>query len=81
MYLTPGESCKHNSQCANNKCGRETAIKDAPTTCCPDGTHLDNYGGYDYCSGMPTGSKCWSNAMCKNGNCKGGSIFGRGTCN
>lgn len=61
--------CASNSECSNKACGRITAADHAPLVCCKSGaTHL--YAGYDYCTQMPSGSICWSDAMCASGSCK-----------
>jgi hypothetical protein len=75
-----GEACSSNDECANDACGRATAADGTPTTCCASGA-LRNYGGFDYCASMPSGSVCWSDAMCASGNCKGNmNGLRRGTC-
>lgn len=75
-----GDSCSHNFNCTNGACGRETAADDAPLICCPSGA-LDNFGGFDYCTEMPNGSTCWSDAMCAGGDCSGNlGGFQKGTC-
>lgn len=61
--------CKSNSECSNKACGRVTAADNAPLVCCKSGA-LDLYAGYDYCTQMPSGSICWSDAMCASGGCK-----------
>lgn len=61
--------CSHNNECKNNACGRITAADNAPLVCCKS-NHLDSYWGYDYCTQMPDGSICWSDAMCAAGYCK-----------
>jgi len=75
-----GQPCTSNSDCKNNTCGRQTAADGAPLVCCPSGD-TRTYGGYDYCSNMPNGSTCWSDAMCASDYC-GGNAGGlqRGTC-
>ena len=76
-----GKPCSKNCDCVNNACGRGTAADNAPLICCPGG-QTDLYGGFDYCTGMPTGSVCWSDAMCANGDCQGNlSGFRKGVCN
>jgi hypothetical protein len=76
----PGQSCTSNDNCSNKACGRETAADGAKLVCCPSGK-TDLYGGFDYCTQMPDGSTCWSNAMCSSGFCRdnaGG--LKKGTC-
>lgn len=65
---TGSSNCTSNSDCTNHACGRGTAADDAPLICCSSGS-LINYWGYDYCSGMPSGSICWSDNMCASGSC------------
>jgi hypothetical protein len=75
-----GSKCTENADCKNGACGRQTAQDGAPLICCPSG-HTDTYGGYDYCTEMPDGSVCWSDAMCAGGTCKGNAGgFQKGTC-
>ena len=84
IYKVPGleknkainRACESNSDCDNKACGRITATKNAAKQCCPSG-NIKHYMGYDYCSQMPDGSRCWKDSMCMSGNCQG---FGRGTC-
>lgn len=76
-----GEACNSNSECHNNKCGRDSAADGAGKICCTSGRPLDTYGGFDYCYGMPNGSVCWSDSMCASGTCEGNAGgFQRGTC-
>jgi hypothetical protein len=63
-----GMSCIRNNQCANKACGRLKAGTDS-LVCCPSG-QVTLYGGYDYCTKMPSGNLCWSDAMCASGTCK-----------
>ena len=77
-----GEACSSNTDCANNACGRPTAADGAALECCSSGG-IVTYGGYDYCTEMPEGATCWSDAMCKAGiaNCKGNAGgLQKGTC-
>lgn len=75
-----GESCSIDADCKNNACARETAADNAPKTCCSSGKN-SRYAGYDYCSEMPNGSTCWSDAMCASKTCKGNlSGLRKGTC-
>lgn len=76
-----GAVCGSNDECANNACGRESAADGTGKTCCASGDYA-TYGGFDYCTKMPKGSVCWSDAMCASGNCKGNmSGLRRGKCN
>lgn len=73
-----GESCSSNADCSNDSCGRPNA-DDAPLQCCASG--ITNYGGYDYCKSMSSGTVCWSDSMCASGNCAGNmSGLQRGRC-
>lgn len=75
-----GASCSSNIDCANTACGRANASSGTPLTCCASGA-TDVYGGYDYCTGMPSGYVCWSDAMCQSNDCKdNASGFQRGRC-
>lgn len=57
-YIKP---CDSNCQnCGYLEVGGEYA-------CCPH--DREPYGGYHYCTGMPNGNVCFSNAMCASGNC------------
>lgn len=68
---TSGTPCTEDSQCGpDGACGRQTAGPDAPLICCPSGS-TDLYAGYDYCTGMPDNSVCWSDAMCESLYCHG----------
>jgi hypothetical protein len=58
--LTP---CGVDADCGGSGCGRITARADAPLVCCPSG-QTSRYGGYDYCTQMPEGSACFSDAVC-----------------
>jgi hypothetical protein len=69
-HLNVNDGCESNRQCLNGACGRETAADGAPLQCCPSG-QIGQYAGYDYCTQMPGGSTCWSDAQCASGNCKG----------
>ena len=58
-----------NKECGG-ACGRKT-YADADNNnfiCCPSG-ETDTYGARDYCTEMPKGSTCASDAMCANGAC------------
>ena len=78
--LPVNSSCTENADCSNNACGRKTAAEGAPLICCPS-NNIDIFGGFDYCTQMPNGSTCWSDAMCESGYCEGNAGgFQRGTC-
>jgi len=62
------EDCSSDSDCSNNACARLTAADGAKKVCCPSG-NKDLYGGFDYCTEMEKNSVCFSDAMCKTGNC------------
>ncbi len=68
--LEVGEKCDVDANCKNHHCARESANEEAPKVCCQSG-NSGRYAGYDYCYGMKTGTRCWSDAMCVSGNCKG----------
>ena len=78
--LPVGAICSSNSDCKNKACGRQTAADDTKLICCPS-ANTDLYAFHDYCTGMPNGSVCWSDAMCASGNCSG-NVFGlyKGKC-
>jgi len=66
------EDCTKDCECKGGRgCGRLTAADGAKTVCCPAGTESKTFGAHDYCYGMPDGSVCWSDAMCKTGYCRG----------
>ena len=76
----PNHSCSSDSQCKSGACAHATADKGAKTVCCPSG-NSDLFGGFYYCTGMKSGSTCWSDAMCASGDCKGNwSGLKRGKC-
>lgn len=75
-----GAACTANGDCANNACARATAAEGTGLSCCASGA-TTLYAGYDYCTKMPKGSTCRSDAMCNSGNCSGNlSGLQRGTC-
>jgi hypothetical protein len=76
-----GEACSIDSDCGNDACGRPTAADGAGKVCCPSGD-TTRFGGFDYCTRMPEGATCWSDAQCdSNMVCKGnGGGTQRGTC-
>lgn len=63
-----GQSCAIDANCVNSACGRESA--GGNKVCCPS-NNTERYGGYDYCTEMPNGNACFSNAMCASGACIG----------
>jgi hypothetical protein len=78
--LPAGSECTKNVECTNGACGRSEASAGV-STCCPSGV-TDLYAGYDYCTGMPSGTSCWSDAMCAGGDCKGNwDGLSKGNCN
>lgn len=92
--LTPkkkGEYCSSSldSDCEGDLiCGRKTAgeADQYQYICCKGGTWIE-FGGLlgfdpkDYCYDMEDGSTCWSDAMCKSGQCSGNnSGLQKGTC-
>jgi len=66
----PGKSCTSDDDCPKGACARATARDGATLSCCKSGED-DFYDGYYYCTEMPNGSICWSDAMCASGDCKG----------
>ena len=73
-----GDACVSNAECISKACGRTTAASGAKTQCCEHG--YTTFGGYDYCTKMPDGAVCWSDAMCS-GVCKGNhGGLARGKC-
>lgn len=56
-------ACSVDADCGGGACGRFTARADAPLVCCPS-SQTSRYGGYDYCTQMPEGSACFSDAVC-----------------
>ncbi len=75
-----GEHCEVDADCGNKACARATAKPGALLSCCASG-RTQMYAGFHYCSEMADGSTCWSDAMCKSGNCKGNAGgLKRGTC-
>ncbi|NNK94785.1 MAG: hypothetical protein HKP41_10585 [Desulfobacterales bacterium] len=77
--LGPGQTCDVDSDCVNDACARKEAGGDN-MICCPS-NKSGIYAGYSYCYGMQNGNKCWSDAMCASGRCKGNwSGIKKGTC-
>jgi hypothetical protein len=62
----PNASCSSNDDCENGACGRFGA--GGKLVCCPSGNY-ELYGGYDYCTNLPVGTSCWSDAMCASNMC------------
>lgn len=78
--LEVGQNCDINANCKNGNCARESANDGVPKVCCKSG-RSGRYAGYDYCYDMKRGTRCWSDAMCASGNCKGNmSGLQRGNC-
>lgn len=63
-------NCLSDSDCPNKACGRITASSYEPDICCPS-NKKDTFWANDYCTGMTTGSECWTDDMCESGYCKG----------
>ena len=79
----PGEPCSFDNECENNACGRPTAADGAALECCSSGAALkqEYFAGFLYCTEMPEGATCWTDAMCKTKVCKGNAGgFRKGTC-
>lgn len=78
--LAVGESCEVDDDCGNDACGRQTAAEGAGKVCCASGD-AKSYAGYDYCTQMTDGARCWSDAQCNSGLCEGNAGgTARGTC-
>lgn len=75
--LPVGAACHRDNECANGACGRPGA--DTALACCDSG-HTSSYWFHDYCTGLPQGTPCWTDAMCGKGSCEGVSGFTHGTC-
>lgn len=67
--LKDNSECVHNSQCDSGACGYPAAGADKHI-CCPS-KKVNTYAANDYCTEMPNGTACWSDAMCANGVCIG----------
>ena len=72
--LPVGAACSSDSDCSNNACGRENAGVDASKVCCPYGGPSETYAGYSYCTNMPNGNHCFSDAMCASQICSSNGI-------
>ena len=59
-----GAACSSNNDCANGACGRAGA--GAAPSCCASGS-TDTYMFHDYCTQLPPGTPCWTDAMCGDG--------------
>lgn len=76
----PDNFCDDNTDCENGQCGRPEAGTNARKVCCKPGQVAKEYGGYDYCTPMPHGVNCFSDAQCKKGGrCKNAG-WGLGIC-
>ena len=62
-----GAACSEDKNCANGTCAHYG--KGGPLQCCPVANGSELYGGYDYCTSLPDGTPCWSDAMCTSGLC------------
>lgn len=58
-----GDSCSLDSECKNDACGRPNA-KTSDLECCASGS-VTRYLLKDYCTEMPDGTDCRTDAMCK----------------
>lgn len=80
--IQSGGACDDNDDCANSACARQTAADGETTTCCPSG----DYGRYPlvfgpkYCTNMPSGSTCWTDAQCASGSCSSPLGLKKGIC-
>lgn len=72
--------CDSDADCSNDSCARLKAGTDT-LNCCPD-TDQGIWAGFFFCHQAPTGTPCWSDSQCRNGNCKG-NMYGvqQGICN
>lgn len=81
---TPGkleakDPCEQHADCSNNACGRQSGDPFAPLWCCPSGdttTVLD----LAYCTDLPDGSTCRTDAMCASRYCRYYGGLSKGTC-
>lgn len=73
-----GELCEKNNDCENGACGR-LGVNHGDYRCCPTGA-IHTYNFIDYCGGLENAQLCHSDAMCKSGNCEGGSWLSAGVC-
>jgi len=81
--------CDKSSDCEDGACARPAAGTNT-LVCCPSGgttrfvfPGLPGHDGlsYEYCTGMPKGSRCRTDTMCASGMCTGGaSLFQLGYC-
>ena len=80
-----GQSCSRDSQCMSGRsgkgaCGRPGAQSWSGLECCASG-ETDLFAFLDYCTEMPKGTLCYSDAMCASGFCYGNKYgLGVGTC-
>lgn len=61
-----GGECTFDSDCINKVCARMGA--EGPLVCCPSGQSI-MYAGFDYCTDLPAGTKCWDSDSCVGGQC------------
>jgi len=72
-------TCSRDEDCLGSQCARKNAGVDT-LICCPS-NKSSTYAGFSYCSGMPDGNACWSDAMCAGGLCTGNAEgVKKGTC-
>ena len=71
--LNNGDRCTVDKQCKSGACGRESAGGNAPKVCCHSGKVTRSWG-YDYCTDMPKGTRCYTDGMCASGDCDGNWI-------
>lgn len=72
-----GKICDTKNDCGGTACARPSAETDA-LVCCPSGQSTAGPAGV-YCTDMPAGSYCYTDAMCASGKCSG-SLLSRGKC-
>ena len=64
--IAVGAPCAESRECNNGACGRKNAYLAA--TCCPSGNVI-NFGGTNYCMGMPNNTPCKLDMQCLSNNC------------
>lgn len=65
----PGMACTADAECSTGACAYLQRA-DTAYHCCPSG-HWATYAANPYCTQMPNGNLCWSNAQCASGHCDG----------
>ena len=71
--LGPGATCSRNSQCANNACAIPYLTAPDEKVCCPyPGSQSYPFGNTTFCTQLPVGYSCGTNAVCASGICNVG---------